>query len=253
MKIHLLSDLHTEFWRDNKKVMLEALVRPADVLVLAGDIAVGRTNVLSVLNTLAPHYATVIYVPGNHEYYGGLKITEFNDFEKFAVKLPINVQFLNPGAFTVGDVEFIGATLWTNFRNDPSIERCAQRYIVDFARMRRCTPDVMRNEFQHHFNEIRSLYYASKAPKKVIVSHFLPAVDCISPRWRDVDVISSALNGYFANDLGHWIDGLDCATWLFGHTHDAVDVQIGTTRCLARPMGYPGENKQPYEHLIIEV
>jgi predicted phosphodiesterase len=254
MKIHLLSDLHTEFWQGGKTAKLEALVRPADVLVLAGDIGVGRQNVRDVLKHLAPHYKDIIYIPGNHEYYGGLEFNGFNDFSQFGSKLPSNVHFFNPGSFILNDVTFIVGTLWTNFREDPLAELDAQRGIVDFRRIPDATPARMKGMFYHH-SQYFKMAYEHRDPSKpvVFVSHFLPAVDCISPQWRDKDAFSSSLNKYFANDMGGWIETLDCATWLFGHTHDAVDVQIGTTRCLARPMGYPAEHQQPYEHLIIEV
>jgi predicted phosphodiesterase len=253
MKIHLLSDLHTEFWRDNKKVMLGALVRPADVLVLAGDIAMGRSNVLEILKGFAPHYKDIIYIPGNHEYYGGLEFKGFEDFSKFGSKLPNNVYYRNPGDFVIGDVTFITGTLWTNFREDPFAELDAQRFIADFRRIPDATPARMKDMFYNHQQYFKMAYENRKTEKVCFVSHFLPATDCISPRWQDVGVVENNLNKYFANDLGDWIESLDCATWLFGHTHDQVDVQIGTTRCLARPSGYPGESKQPYEHLIIEL
>ena len=41
MKLHLLSDLHTEFWKQGQK--LEDYLCPADVLVLADDIG-GRRS-----------------------------------------------------------------------------------------------------------------------------------------------------------------------------------------------------------------
>jgi predicted phosphodiesterase len=63
MRIRVLSDLHLEF-RNWHPPQVEA-----DVVVLAGDIQVGAGG---------PHWARrefpdtpIIYVPGNHEYYGG--------------------------------------------------------------------------------------------------------------------------------------------------------------------------------------
>jgi hypothetical protein len=68
----------------------------------------------------------------------------------------------------------------------------------------------------------------------VVVTHFLPARECIAPRWRGANL----LNDYFANNLGEYISTMSDATWLFGHTHDATDIVLGDTRVVANPHGY---------------
>ncbi len=62
MRIHLLSDLHNEF------DLFEPEVRDADVVILAGDINVKTRGVEWAKNTFT---CPVLYVPGNHEFYGG--------------------------------------------------------------------------------------------------------------------------------------------------------------------------------------
>ncbi len=61
MKIHVLSDLHSEF---------AGFIIPktdADVLVLAGDIG---TKLSGLEQALTSRQIPVVYVAGNHEYYG---------------------------------------------------------------------------------------------------------------------------------------------------------------------------------------
>jgi predicted phosphodiesterase len=62
MKLHILSDLHTEF------ADFEPPETDADIVILAGDIGVG----LGGLSWVARHLSDrpIIYVPGNHEFYG---------------------------------------------------------------------------------------------------------------------------------------------------------------------------------------
>ena len=62
MKLHILSDLHTEF------VDFDPPETDADAVILAGDIGVG----LEGLGWAARHFRDrpIIYVPGNHEFYG---------------------------------------------------------------------------------------------------------------------------------------------------------------------------------------
>ena len=62
MKIAVYSDLHTEF------APFEPRVDNADLVVLAGDIGV-RTHGLTWILAAFPG-RPVIYVPGNHEFYG---------------------------------------------------------------------------------------------------------------------------------------------------------------------------------------
>jgi len=76
MKIRLLSDLHTEF-RLPYKTHEMSQYRGEDVLVLAGDIASGSTNTMNVIkHFLDCGFPQIVYVPGNHEYYG----TGFDEF-----------------------------------------------------------------------------------------------------------------------------------------------------------------------------
>lgn len=257
MAIHLLSDLHTEFWRCNKEQLhakLEQLVEPADTLILAGDISTGRSNTLVVLKYFASKYKNVVFTPGNHEYYGGLGINDFNDHQEFGSKLPNNVHFLNPGMVYIDTVPIIGATLWTNFRGHGNAKRTAKAYIADFKRMKDVTPELMQETFYYHLNYIKYNYeqlrgiYQYTGPI-IIVTHFMPAKELVHPKWMK-DEVSRRLNDYFANDLGAWIAELKNVTWLFGHTHDRVEQTIGSTRCLSNPLGYPGENTN-YKSLIL--
>lgn len=249
MKIHLLSDLHTEFIRGNVKDKLKQLVAPSDTLVLAGDIAMGRNNVLEIVRFFSGYYKDVIYIPGNHEYYSGLTLGAFD--VRFKNRLPANVHFQNPGQIVIDNVEFLCATLWTNFREDPLAERAARNGINDFSRIAELSTNKMKSEFYQHLAMLKYFYnHRDQAKKQVFITHFMPAVECIAPRWRDA---GNLLNKYFANDLGEWIKTLDSCHWLFGHTHDSVDVTMGQCRLLAHPLGYPNERQEPYQPLIIEV
>lgn len=253
MKIQLLSDIHAEFW-GNDVSFLERLVRPGDVLVAAGDINVGRTNTINTLKILARHYEQVLYCPGNHEYYGGLELKGFDNHSQFGQKLPSNVRMLNPGSFTFQDVQFHGATLWTDFGNDVLVEQMYNKYIQDYRRIPDGTAYNVKGINKHHAGYFKMAYEnRDRGKKQVFFSHFGPAYEAISERWKNVDAASSLLNKYFYNDMGSWIGSLDDAIWLFGHTHDAVDVMVGRVRCLARPVGYPGESREPYEPLVIEL
>jgi predicted phosphodiesterase len=233
MKIRLLSDLHTEF-RLPYKTQPFAEYRGEDVLVLAGDIASGSTNTMDVIKFFRDQgFPEIIYVPGNHEYYG----TSFDDFNaKMADKCSEfdNVHFLNPGTVEIDDVLFVGGTLWTNFGDNPLSQSAARRGISDFQYIREFDVNRCAQTYYQHFGFIKDQYEHREGSKVVVVTHFLPARECIAPRFRGPDLI----NDYFANNLGDYIANMSDTTWLFGHTHDATDIVLGDTRVVANPHGY---------------
>ena len=71
MKIYPISDLH-----DNSIITLPYSIDVADVVVIAGDLTV-HENIIRILGELReytiPIEKPIIYITGNHEYYGSSK------------------------------------------------------------------------------------------------------------------------------------------------------------------------------------
>ena len=145
-----------------------------------------------------------------------------------------NVHFLNPGTVTINDVMFVGGTLWTNFADNPFSQSAAKRGINDFRVIKNFDVNKCAKTYYEHFGYIQDQYEQRNNKKVVVVSHFLPARECIAQRFRGPDLI----NDYFANNLGEYISTMSDTTWLFGHTHDATDIMLGDTRVVANPHGY---------------
>ena len=104
MKLHVLSDLHFEF------APFELPATDADVVVLAGDIDVGRRG-LEVARAAGGR--PVVYVAGNHEYYGH-SIPGLTG-ELVAATRGAGIHVLENEAVVIGGVRFLGCTLWTDF------------------------------------------------------------------------------------------------------------------------------------------
>lgn len=66
MKLHAISDLHVGF-KQNRAALAELSARPDDWLILCGDIGDTPEQLEFALATLAPKFAQLIWVPGNHE------------------------------------------------------------------------------------------------------------------------------------------------------------------------------------------
>jgi predicted phosphodiesterase len=241
MKIKLISDTHFEFYED-----LELYKNPgnADVLVIAGDLNVGHLRCWSSLKRFADAYKDVIYTSGNHEYYGG-NISEFDDYiQRFSRNS--NIHYLNPGTVKLGDVTFIGANLWSNFNNNQFSKMYCGQSINDFRRINGFATGECAALNTRHTKFFKDAYAAVEG-KKVFVSHFLPDRLCIDEQYKG----ETALNDYFANNLGDWIQDLDNSTWFHGHTHSIVRQEIGTTKIYANPYGY--NKNDSYQELFIEL
>ena len=242
MKIRLVSDIHQEFYEDTSlyKTCNE------DVLVLLGDLHTGAHQTQKTLRKFREKtQQTIIYIPGNHEYYR----TTISDFDA-AISLStrdLGIHLLNPGMVRVGGITFIGATLWSNFRRDGMAKFVCNRGINDFRNIKDFDTDKCADLHEQHIEYIKSAYLAAAEGPRVICTHFLPAVECIAPEYRGPDLI----NYYFANDYGNYISTLQNTTWLFGHTHTPVDITLGDTRVISNPYGY---NKNPnYQEMILQL
>jgi hypothetical protein len=131
MKIAIASDLHLEFGDldfDNPDV--------AEVLILSGDILVAKDvadrdshDIMGVeyrsnrfhefMQRCTERFRHVIYIVGNHEHYhGDFAVTVSHLREKFGY-MP-NLYVLDHGSITIGDVTFIGGTLWTDMNQEDS-------------------------------------------------------------------------------------------------------------------------------------
>lgn len=97
MKIQILSDLHLSV------APMEVPRTDADVVVLAGDIARPQQAIQWALGFPQP----VVYVPGNHEYYGGAFSAVAAELRALARGTRVHV--LEEDALELGGVRFVGA------------------------------------------------------------------------------------------------------------------------------------------------
>ena len=240
MRIKLLSDLHLEGRQGyQNKANDWAEFKGEDVLVLAGDIAVGPDAVEAAISYFKDQgFTNIIYVPGNHELYHHNR----DDFDTLMVKarragaITLNANEI----IKIEDVSFYGGTLWTNFGDDPIAKSAARRGINDFRVIDNWYVDAAEAEYARQVEFIKAATQITEG-KKVVVTHFLPAMECVAERYRTGSV-EMLLNKYFANNLGDWLSYQSNMTWLFGHTHDAMDFTIGETRLVSNPLGYARES-----------
>lgn len=234
MKIHILSDLHTEFSD------FDPPETDADVVVLAGDIGVGSGGI----QWAARRYpkVPVIYVPGNHEFYGH----DIRDTEQSFDAVSANIHVLSNSAHEFDGVRFLGSTLWTDFKLYGEGEawfsrRRAKALIDDFVSIR-IGERLFTPEDSVELHETGKAWLVSELQQKfdgttVVVTHHLPATPSIDTRYQN-----DALNPAFASRLEDVIERYQPELWIHGHTHAPCDYAIFGTRVVCNPRGYPSES-----------
>ena len=129
MRLHILSDLHIEFGE------YDPAQTDADVVILAGDIHLRQRGVEWAMSRFDGK--RVIYVPGNHEYYGEALPRNAEKMKELA--RGSNLCVLEKDAVMIGDWKFLGCTLWTDFRlhGDPRIAGYeATQKMTDYKKIR---------------------------------------------------------------------------------------------------------------------
>lgn len=258
MRLQILSDLHLEF--DGNAI--PPLAENAELVVLAGDLAPASTHRIGDIAETWSGARHILYVPGNHEYYGA-------DIEDARRELAAEcerhgVTLLDPGAIAVGDVHFIGATLWTDFRLDgagsePWAHRDVGENLADFTgAIRDRTAEgglLTTHETARRHAEDRAFIEAELSKARdaglaaVVITHHAPSPRCVRPWFA-----SSPLNAGFASDLEETIARFRPALWIHGHMHDPIDETLGETRVIANPRGYPGVEGRDFDPaLVLEV
>lgn len=242
VRLWILADLHSEFG-DAPPGEVDA-----DVVVLAGDIGVR----LSGLEYARRHFGgrPVVYVAGNHEYYGSAipHLTE----KLCATAEGSNVHFLENAAAVVGGVRFLGCTLWADLcllgqEKIPAVLEEAKRIMTDCRRIRR-SPQFRRfnGRDMAHFHRLsrewleRGLAETFDGPT-VVVTHHAPSARSLAEGYQD-DLLSAV----YASDMDDLIERSGAALWVHGHTHRCVDYRIGETRVVSNPRGYPGDTPAGY-------
>jgi len=254
-RLQIFSDIHMEAY-DNPNVIWRFVQPKAKVAVVAGDIHSKRFE--QQLTEIASRFEQVIAVYGNHEWY-----RRDISWRADPTLLPDNVALLNPGVFEYKDVVFIGATLWTDFKNrDWFVMHAAQDNINDFHVIRshdyahKFTSHMAaeKHEKEKAYIKLMIEKYRGTGKKIVIVTHFIPSYALVHPRWKDMG--SDTLNYYFSAQCDDLVEYSEAAAWVYGHTHNPGDAKLHNVRCVCNPLGYPKERDQagePYTDKVILV
>lgn len=216
LTLGLVSDLH---WESETDFELDA--SGVDVLIAAGDLLNGTQPETAIARlSKAAGKTPVLYVPGNHEFYGQ---TIASGLERLrAAAKNTKVRILYRQAVTIGGVEFLGATLWSGFDlfgplQRPKCQKAAQESQPDFQRIfgtgrKPITPAQVRAEHLKDVEWLGKHLKKNERPPTVVVSHFAPS-PLSSKKGRGND----PLTAYYCNANDDLV--VKANAWLHGHVH----------------------------------
>lgn len=242
MSLLHLTDLHLEFYLKLRDFSTVVPNKIADIALLTGDIA-GGTYAKHFIDYLISLDYTVIYVLGNHEFYGHDVDKLINEWRSIANQTE-NLYFLESDSVVIDDVEFFGTCLWTSLETK-SKEDMVDFFLKlkikkneDFLKTKNWSVDKMKDRFYDSFNTLQSLINNSNAKHKVVLTHYLPSYQSVHQYY-----VNSPINSFFATELGDYIASSDIKFWFHGHTHDSFDYIIDNfteegCNIICNPYGY---------------
>jgi predicted phosphodiesterase len=242
LRLWILSDLHLELTR-GWDLPSEHERPDFDVLVVAGDLTTRMERGVRYLRDRVDR--AVVYVPGNHEFYG-------TDIDRTVEKARAaaagsNIHVLQNDAVTIDGITFIGATMWTDFDLFGDAEyamTAAAGSMNDYRKIRlgayelRLRPQHTLTRHMESRDFIARELRRQKAGPRVVVTHMGPHPDC-ARRGFERDISSAA----YTSDLSAVIAEGAPDVWIYGHTHESRDFTADATRIITNSKGYGPWNK----------
>ena len=208
MKLRIFSDLHNEFSR------FDPPPSDADVVILAGDIDL-KSRGVKWANEVFQY--PVIYVCGNHEYYGGHIDQTLRKMKGAAAP---HVHVLENEVLILKQTRFLVTTAWTDYSSTGDVvaaKRIAWEWMNDFtvirtdASFRRLRPDDLIAKSKAAYAWLSEELDKPFAGKTVVVTHHAPVLDHVS------DDLPAHLDAAYANEWPELLSKADL--WVYGHTH----------------------------------
>jgi Icc-related predicted phosphoesterase len=252
MRLLVISDLHLEFG----PFEFPSPLPDFDVAVFAGDIGRPITAAIKWMQS-ERHKALkdrpVVYVPGNHEFYGSEMKAALADGGAAAELADINL--LARQSVLIDRVRFIGCILWTDYQllGKPKMSMIVAGQELNDHRL------IWYRENDGHYGRFMPWHAAAEhrldlafirrelatqySGPTVVITHHAPHPGSVQRRHQ-----GSSLSPAFASDLGALIEEYQPELWIHGHDHGSHDYRVGNTRLFANQAGYPnldGDRENP--------
>lgn len=230
------SDLHghlPDFKRDTDS---------GEICIVAGDLAEFSNKgvaLTTLIEGLCERFKEVIFVPGNHEYYGTSILQLIPKLKSKTSHLDNFVLLQDGDSIERDGVTIIGATMWsdvTDITTDWELLMNDHKYIRHGTTLEPWKRKLRANDttiiHMRHVDIINKLLQNIEGPS-IVITHHAPSSKSIDPRFE-----GSALNPAYSTDieLDKWP-----TYWIHGHIHRYADYKHNGCRVLCNPGGYQSE------------
>lgn len=254
VKLLVLSDLHLEHGETNVCPDHDGV----DVVVLAGDIHVGVQGIAWARKAF-PN-TQIVYVAGNHEFHG-------HRWDKLNEQLRVegrkhHVHFLENREVTLFGLQFLGATLWTDFRlfgeeRKALAMNVVHRTLYDYraiardANGRAIVPTDTLDRHRASYQWLKDRLSRAIPAKTVVVTHHYPFSH--SSTGRCASAIAMAGSGSDLDELAG-----KSTLWIHAHPHNGIDHVFKGTRVVCNPRTSGPEDQRVHNpafnpRLILEI
>lgn len=256
----IFSDLHLDMDVPPKRFQFSDLwtpeVLPEDkdtLLLIAGDLWHARKIYSyygqSWLKQVAQRFQYIVFVLGNHDFWGGNIQKEYaraaTELKKQALN---NVFLLQNNTLQFGDLKLLGGTLWTDFDSaNPYCLNEAARLMNDYKYVTwGAAYQTLRstNLLGEHFKTKTYIFEQAKKDypeqKLWVMTHHAPSYQSMEAKY-DLPELKNENALYFSN-LDDQIKQSEIDLWIHGHAHYAKDYWLGKTNVVANPRGYANED-----------
>ena len=240
MKVQYYSDLHLEF---SSKLGQQVEISPeADVLVFAGDIHTSPKGLGKFWRRLRNKTdIPILFVPGNHEFYGHNIDEAIDEYYKICDMNKVTYLPLEP--ITINGYNFIGNTLYSDLSN-PTEAINVYSGLPDFKVVYKNGHLISIDDWQQMWlkdvgkltTKLANFKDKDELEKTVVVTHFSPSFRLNGTRFQ-----KSLLVYGFHSNLDHLLELYPPKLWIYGHTHDIVEIEINNCRIRTNPYGYKNE------------
>ena len=237
VRLGYISDCHLEFAKRSFHVP-DGL----DILILAGDThrSPGDSR-KAMLELREQTELPIVYVCGNHEFYGKTFPNGYKRYKKLLSQVP-DLYVLEKDIVIIKGVRILGTTLWSDLSN-PIDELCAQLSMNDYNfiqnpehNTKKITPKDTTTAFKENKDWLISVLEKGFKGPTIVVTHHIPTFQVVDFKFRN-DPVTPA----YASNLDDILVTFAPDVWIYGHSHSGLSMRIAQTEVITNPIGYPHE------------
>lgn len=248
MKFDFGSDCHIDINREPLN-WLDLMNDGSDLLIIAGDHSNMWHQTIESLAQAREIYRHVIYVDGNHDWYSAARRPKPSHYAKFGNRLStIGVTLLDRRSVKFGDVLFVGANGWYDFRAQAADFSLAYSWWKEQSNdpayvWKHSGRHPVREAEAHRDSLVRLVADAqddSTISKIVVITHTAPKPELggVHGRPPGTDLLDGAYVNVGMQDVLDADTQKKISFWGFGHTHNRLDKTIDGVRFVNNSRGY---------------